>query len=164
MKYNSFVRQNSEITHCTSLISLDVALWNMWQVQCGICEVGLLYSQTVIELSSSFVILQGWWFVGMIIFHSFVSWLRHQMETFSALLAFCEGNLPVTCGFPSQRPVTRNFDIFFNLRPNKWLRKQSRRRWFKTPSCSLWRHCNVVLSCWFSDDYYCRGSTELNKS
>ena len=45
------------------------------------------------------------------------------METFSALLAFCEGNLPVTCGFPSQRPVTRNFDIFFNLRPNKWLRK-----------------------------------------
>ena len=29
-------------------------------------------------------------------------WWRHQMETFSALLALCERNLPVTGGFPSQ--------------------------------------------------------------
>ena len=28
------------------------------------------------------------------------------METFSALLLLCEGNLPVTGGFPSQKPVT----------------------------------------------------------
>ena len=41
------------------------------------------------------------------------------METFSALLALCEGNLPVTGGFPSQRPVTRSFDVFFDLHPNK---------------------------------------------
>ena len=41
---------------------------------------------------------------------------RHQTETFSALLACCEGNPPVTSGFPSQRPVTRSFDVFFNLR------------------------------------------------
>ena len=43
-----------------------------------------------------------------------------QMETFSALLALCEWNLPVTGGFPSQRPVTRSFDIFFNVRLNGW--------------------------------------------
>ena len=36
------------------------------------------------------------------------------METFPAFLAFCEGNLPVTIGFPSQRPVTRSFDIFLS--------------------------------------------------
>ena len=36
------------------------------------------------------------------------------METFSALLALCEGNPPVTDGFPSQRPVTENFDVFFD--------------------------------------------------
>ena len=30
------------------------------------------------------------------------SWWRHQMETFSALLAFCVGNSPVTGEFPSQ--------------------------------------------------------------
>ena len=38
------------------------------------------------------------------------SWWRHQMETFSALLALCAGNSPVTGEFPSQRPVTRSFD------------------------------------------------------
>ena len=45
--------------------------------------------------------------------------------------------------FPSQRPVTRSFDVFFDLRMNKWLSKQSWGWWFETPSWSLWRHCNV---------------------
>ena len=40
---------------------------------------------------------------------------RHQMETFSALLALCAENSPVTGEFPSQRPVTRSFDAFFDL-------------------------------------------------
>ena len=43
---------------------------------------------------------------------------------------------------PSQRPVTRSFDVVFDLRLNKRLSKQSRSRWFEMPSCSLWRHCN----------------------
>ena len=41
------------------------------------------------------------------------------METFSALLVLCEGNPPVTGGFPSQKPVTRGLDVFFGLRLNK---------------------------------------------
>ena len=57
-------------------------------------------------------------------------WWRHHMETFSALLSLCVGNPPVTGGFPSQRPVTRNFDVYLDLRLNKQLSKQSRRRWF----------------------------------
>ena len=64
---------------------------------------------------------------------------------------FCVENSPVTAGkspvtgeFPSHRPVTRSFHVFFDLRLNKRLSKQSRRRWFETPSRSLWRHCNVV--------------------
>ena len=40
------------------------------------------------------------------------------METFSASLAICAGNSPVTGEFPAQKPVTRSFDIFFDLRPN----------------------------------------------
>ena len=36
------------------------------------------------------------------------AWWRHQMETFSALLALCAGNSPVTGEFPSQRPVTKS--------------------------------------------------------
>ena len=34
-----------------------------------------------------------------------VPWWRHQMETFSALLALCVGNSPVATKFPSQRPT-----------------------------------------------------------
>ena len=41
------------------------------------------------------------------------------METFSALLAICAGNSPVTREFPTQRPVMRSFDAFFDLRLNK---------------------------------------------
>ena len=48
-----------------------------------------------------------------------------KMETFSALLALCVGNSPVTGEFLAQRPVTRSFDIFFVLRLNKRLSKQS---------------------------------------
>ena len=53
------------------------------------------------------------------------------MKTFSALLALCTGNSPV-------------FDVFFDLRLNMRLNKQSRRRWFETPSRSSWRHCNGI--------------------
>ena len=42
-------------------------------------------------------------------------WWRHQMETFSTLLALCEGISPVTGEFPSQRPVTRSFDVFLSV-------------------------------------------------
>ena len=54
------------------------------------------------------------------------------------------GDSPVTGEFPSQRSVTQSFDVFFDLCLNKRLRKQSRRRWFETPSCSLWRHCDEM--------------------
>ena len=47
------------------------------------------------------------------------------METFSALLALCVGNSPVTGEFPIQRPVTRSFDVFFDLHLIKQLSKQS---------------------------------------
>ena len=45
--------------------------------------------------------------------------------------------------FPTQRPVTRSFDVFFDLRPNKPRNKQSWGWWFETLSRSLWRHRNV---------------------
>ena len=69
------------------------------------------------------------------LFIHFIDWQarRHQMETFSALLALCERNSPVTGEFPAQRPVTRSLDIFFDLRLNKRLSKQSWGWWFETP-------------------------------
>ena len=49
----------------------------------------------------------------------------NQMETFSALLAIRAGNSPVTGEVLAQRPVTRSFDVFFDLRLNEPLSKQS---------------------------------------
>ena len=64
------------------------------------------------------------------------------MATISALLAICAGNSPVPGEFPAQRPVTRNFDVFFDLRPNKPLSKQWWGWWF------TWRyraHYDVIV-------------------
>ena len=91
-----------------------------------------------------------WTFAFLDFRKTYCPWWRHHIETFFALLVLCAGNSPVTVEFPSQRPVMRSFDVFFDLHLNKWLSKQSRRRWFKqsrrrwfeTPSPSLWCHCN----------------------
>ena len=72
-----------------------------------------------------------------------ISWWRHRMETFSALLAICAGNSPVPGEFLAQRPVTQSFDVFFDLRLNKRLSKQSWGWWFEALSRPLWRHRNV---------------------
>ena len=90
------------------------ALWGTGLVHCEICEWGPF------------------------------SWWRHRMETFSALLAICAGNSPVTGEFPSQRPVTRSFGVFFDMRTNERLSKQSWGWWFETPWLSLWRHNSGV--------------------
>ena len=77
------------------------------------------------------------------------TWWRHEMETFPALLAICAGNSPFPGEFPTQRPVTRNFDVFSDLRLNKRLSKQSWSWWFETLSCPLWRHrddWNLLIS------------------
>ena len=61
-------------------------------------------------------------------------------ENISASLAPCVGNSPVTGEFPSQKSLTRSFYVFFELRLNKRLSKQTRRLWFETLLCWLWRH------------------------
>ena len=81
------------------------------------------------------------------------SWWRHQMETFFALLAICAGNSPATGEFLRQRPVTRGFDVFFDLRLNKRWGKQWRGWWFQTPSRPIWCHCNVFRM-WCRDVFY----------
>ena len=63
------------------------------------------------------------------IFHAAPRWLMHHI-------------IP---SFPAQKPVTRSFDIFFDLRLNKWLRKQSWGWWFEMPSRPLWLHYDVIV-------------------
>ena len=70
--------------------------------------------------------------------HNVRSWWRHQMGTFSALLAFCEGNPPVTGGFPSQRPMTRSFDVLMICTwTNGWANKRD--------AGDLRRHYDVII-------------------
>ena len=78
----------------------------------------------------------------------FITRWRHQMETVSALLAICAGNPPVTGAFPAQRPVTRSFDVFFDLHLNKRLGKQSWGWWCEMPSRPSWRHFNALMITW----------------
>ena len=46
--------------------------------------------------------------------------------------------------FPTQRPVTRSLDVFFDLRLNTRLSKEPRGWWFEKPSWSLRRQCNEM--------------------
>ena len=73
------------------------------------------------------------------------AWWRHQMEAFSVLFAIYAGNSTVPGEFSAQRPVTQSFDVFFDLRLNKRLSKQSWSWWLETLSHPLWRHCNGLL-------------------
>ena len=75
---------------------------------------------------------------GMVLKLLAISRHSHQMATFSALLAICAGNSPVPGEFPTQRPVMWSFDVFFDLRLNKWLSKQFWGWWFEMLSCPLW--------------------------
>ena len=59
------------------------------------------------------------------------TWWLHQMETFSTLLAFCEGNSPVT--------GCLMFSLICALK--KQLSKQSWGWWFETP----WTHYDVIV-------------------
>ena len=79
-----------------------------------------------------------------------ITWWRHQMETFSALLDFRAGNSPATSEFLAQSPLTRSFDVLLDLRVNKRINKQWWGCWFETPQRPLWRHCNG----WHHDEFF----------
>ena len=70
------------------------------------------------------------------------------MEAFSALLAICAGNSPVPGEFPTQRPVTRSFDVYFDLSPNIcWVNTREAGDLRRYPA-----HCDVrVMACFVVD-------------
>ena len=71
-------------------------------------------------------------------------WRRGMGRLCEFIMTFSNGNsFRVTGEFTAQRPVTRSFDVLFDLRLNKRLSKQWWGWWFETPSHALWRHCNV---------------------
>ena len=110
-------------SHCITYITF-IARTDAWRVSTCMCTGHRVY----ILIREPVLVSRPWW--------------RHQMEIFSALLTICAGNSPIPCEFPTQRPVTRSFDVYFDLHPNKRLSKHSWGWWFETQSHPLWRHRN----------------------
>ena len=71
-----------------------------------------------------------------------LSWWRHQNGNIFRVTGHLCGNSPVAGEFPTQWPVARRFDFFFDVRLIKRLSKQSWGWWSETPSHTLWRQCN----------------------
>ena len=71
-----------------------------------------------------------------------ISWLRHDIGTFNALLIFCQGYRLVTGGFPSQRASNLEHLIFFLCKPEQTVEQTSSCRWSETP----WSYM-MSLSC-----------------
>ena len=71
------------------------------------------------------------------------TWRRHQMKTFPRYWPFVRG-IHQSFVVPLTKTSDGSFDVLLCLHMNKRLSKQSRRRWFGTPSHPLWRHCNDV--------------------
>ena len=86
-------------------------------------------------------------------------WYHHDMDTLSTLLALCDGNPPVTGGFPSQGVIIRISDICLVVRLNKLLSKQSSYWWSETS----WRSRDVTLMSipgpWFLSVFVCVGAS-----
>ena len=112
-----------------SLFYCTLMIWSMHQRYCLHCYFQMM--QMYLLLAK---IYRNLWNL------SILTWWRHQMETFSALLALCAGSSPVA----AQKPVTRSFDDFIDLRLNKHLSKQSWGWWSETPPRSLWRQCKGI--------------------
>ena len=139
-------------------MSIDVTIYFQWVQICSCILFNLLQTILIMDVFSFAI----WYLINICVLKYIVRltsgellcfcppWWRHQMETFSALLVLCTGNSPVTGEFPTQRPVMRGFNVFFDLRLNKWLSKQSWGWWFETPSRPLWRYCNAEFQPWAS--------------
>ena len=83
-------------------------LWSLYHF----CE--LLWKCILLQQWQSYWMWCQWIKPTKVLLLSF-PWWRHQMETFSAFLAPCEWNPPMTGGFPSHRPVTHSYDVLFGV-------------------------------------------------
>ena len=77
------------------------------------------------------------------------SWIKHRHR----MMTSSNGNIFRVTGhlceeFPTQLPVTRSFDVFFDLCLNKRLSRQSWGWWFETLSRPFWRHRNGYIMAW----------------
>ena len=107
------------------------------------------------------LISNPWWFTSNRMVASCVSMMTSSNGNFFRVTGPLCGEFTGPGEFPTQRPVTRSFDVFFDLRLNKPLSKQPWGWWFETLSRSLWRHRNERSGCpggydWNVSASYCQ--------
>ena len=108
----------------------------LWQLEQMSYEVLPIYSY-IFNFWSIIVLNVSLWY------GTYFMMTSSNENIFGATGPLCGKSL-VTGEFPSQRPVTRSFDVFFDLCPSK----RSRRWWFEKTPRSLWCHCNVIGFMW----------------
>ena len=102
-------------------------------------QVSWIFSK--ILMASDLLLMVGYFLLSC---SCFESWWRHQMEK-NRHWPFVRGIHRSPVNFPHKGQWHGSL-VFFYLCPNKHLSKQPKRRWFETPSRSLWRYCNDALS------------------
>ena len=127
---------------------VSVPLWITWCVVCKSCAAGVganqhgldtvtleeLYSEK--RLAPAIGIDRRWP-------HPYLMMTSPNGNIFR-VTGHLRGDSLVPGEFAAQSPMTRSFDVCFDLRLNKRLSKQSWRWWFETPLRPLRRCCNVV--------------------
>ena len=104
-----------------------------------------------IQLTCRTIVQQKVWTGSRLEYHS-TTWCKIEYTIIWIMMTSSNGKISVSLA-ALQRPVTQSFDVSFDLRLNKRLSKQSRRRWFETPYRSLWRHCNEWKQNLFASRY-----------
>ena len=130
---------------------------NRSRVRPGIHDTMSTHSNKSPQTAFCFVIYNltyAWWI--KLLSHSFMM-TSSNGNIFRVTDPLC-GEFTGPGEFPTQRPVTRSSDVFFDLGLNRRLSKQPRGWWFETQSWSLWRLCNVFLCCHFSNYHLVRPS------
>ena len=119
--------------------------WYVWTLGDGLCWRSLMSCNAEHKHSSEETIHLSWCLVNIstsrlaLAIHDDVIKWNH----FPRYWSFMRG-IHRSLWIPTRRPVTRSFDVFFDLGLNKWLSKQSWGWWFEMPSRPLWRHRNVL--------------------
>ena len=130
---------------------IDINLANfscyfLWEIRCYLSgKKGIIWTASFTNaMVKQYFLAACWWTyfnlikpVVWIIYITYETWWRHQIETFPHYWLFV-----VNDEFPAQWPVMQSFDVFFDQHLNKQLSKQSWGWWFETPSC--WRPCNAI--------------------
>ena len=117
----------------------------IWCTKDSVYKIVLLYIYiyTYIYTHMIYIVLPLCLGYRTMLFHS-QSWCRHQMETFSALLALLWVDFIDHRRISHTKASDAEFWCFLWSVPEQTLEQQWRRRWFETPSRSLWRQRNGI--------------------